>query len=420
MEIFLNKKKLNELIEESKTFCILPWIHLHVMPDSSVIPCCVSPYDDHYGDGKEQVVAEIWNSEKYKQLRLNMLNNIASKGCARCYKLENSGFISMRNSFNLLFKDHVEKVNKTNPDGSLGTIDLKYIDIRFSNLCNFKCRGCSPALSSSWYDDHQALLGFESTEPKVRSVSVSSPNFWNELKSMTPYAEEIYFGGGEPLITKEHYEILRYLDSLGRFNIRLGYNTNLSTLSYGTVDLAEMWAKFDNVRIGISIDDLGPRAEYFRHGTKWEVIERNIIKLRDNYSNLSLYVNCTVNIMNVYYLPDLYDHLTENKIIGPEAFNLNLLLDPAELTVQVLPKNMKVKVANRLRAHINKLSAKGNLYLKAIVDINNLISFMDEKDKSGLMPIFQKNTLKLDKLRNEDFLKTYPELSELLTLVPGN
>ena len=36
---------------ELKSFCILPWIHLNVLPNGSVIPCCISPYDDIYGDG---------------------------------------------------------------------------------------------------------------------------------------------------------------------------------------------------------------------------------------------------------------------------------------------------------------------------------------------------------------------------------
>jgi MoaA/NifB/PqqE/SkfB family radical SAM enzyme len=410
----LKKEEIEKLLKESKTFCMLPWIHLHVMPDSSVLPCCISPYDDHYGEGKTQNMMEIWNSDKYKELRLNMLNGRASSGCSRCYQIEKSGFVSMRKNINKQFQGHVDLVEKTNVDGSLDKIDLKYIDIRFSNLCNFKCRGCSPALSSSWFDDYQVLHGYKSEEPKVKSVSVGSPGFWDELKSMTPYAEEIYFGGGEPLITKEHYEVLKHLDALQRYDVRLCYNTNLSQLNYGAVDLVEMWSKFRMVSLGISIDDLGPRAEYFRHGTKWEVIERNMIKLRDNYKNIHLYVNCTVNIMNVYYLPELFNHLTQNKIINPNSFNINLLLDPHELTVQVLPREFKDKVKNKLEEHILEMRKLGSDYNKAVVDMKNVINFMEEKDHSEFMPLFKSNTLKLDEIRSENFKEIFPEISDLI------
>ena len=61
------------LLRKSPTFCMVPWVHLHIMPDASVIPCCVAPYDDHFGDAKKRPLKEIWNSEKYKKLRINML-----------------------------------------------------------------------------------------------------------------------------------------------------------------------------------------------------------------------------------------------------------------------------------------------------------------------------------------------------------
>jgi MoaA/NifB/PqqE/SkfB family radical SAM enzyme len=416
----LKKEEIEKLLKESKTFCMLPWIHLHVMPDSSVLPCCISPYDDHYGNGKTESVMEIWNSEKFKELRLNMLNGIASKGCSRCYQIEKSGFGSMRKNINNQFQRHVDLVEATKADGSLEKIDLKYIDIRFSNLCNFKCRGCGPTLSSSWFDDHQQLYNYKSEETKVRSVSAGSPKFWDELKSMTPYAEEIYFGGGEPLITQEHYEVLKHLDALQRYDVRLCYNTNLSQLNYGSVDLVEMWAKFKMVSLGISIDDLGARAEYFRSGTKWSVVEKNMIKLRDNYKGIKLYVNCTVNIMNVLYLPELFNYLTENRIISPKGMNINLLLDPHELSIQVLNPFLKTKVRNKLNVFKLQLLSKSQEYAKAALDVDNIIKFMDEDDRSDLLPTFREHTLKLDEIRKESFLTTYPELSTLLNVDDGS
>jgi len=400
--------------QDSKVFCILPWIHLNVMPDSSVIPCCVSPYDDIYGNGETQNLKEIWNSEKFKNLRLNMLKGKPSAGCARCYSLEASGFKSLRQEMNNHFQSAYSLVDSTREDGSLENIHLKYIDIRFSNLCNFKCRGCSPTLSSSWQNDYQQLYGTSPAELKVKSIAVNSPEFWRELFSLIPHAEVIYFGGGEPLITKEHYEVLSLLNTLGKHDIELRYTTNLSQLHYGDYDLSEIWSKFKKVTLGISIDDLGDRAQYFRHGTRWTVIEKNLKTLTDHYPQIIRSVNCTVNLMNVYYFPEIYEYTVLSGLIDPYEFNVNLLLDPDELRIDVLNEEAKRKITTRLKKFKFKLQTLDRKFHYVIKDIDSIIRFMNDSDKSYLLPLFHEKTEQLDKLRGEDFKSTYPELVELL------
>ena len=386
------------------------------MPDSSVIPCCISPYDDIYGNGTNQTLKEIWNSERYKKLRQNMLNDIPSPGCERCYVLENSKFESMRESINKRFDKSFAQIENTLEDGTFQPEgpDLEYIDIRFSNLCNFKCRGCSPALSSSWYDDHQQLFAYKSQEPKVKSIATQSPAFWEELKVAIPNAQEIYFGGGEPLITKEHFEILKILEEQNRFDIRLSYNTNLAQLNYGQHNLAEIWSKFNFVKVGISIDDIDSRAEYFRHGTKWPLIQANLQKLIDKHPTVLRYVNCTVSLMNVLYLPEIFNQLVSSGVITPNSFNINIMLAPEEFSVQVLPPHLKTLVRDKLSIFSEELFNKGLTYFKASHDFRNIITFLDEQDKSNLLPVFKERTLKLDQLRNENFALTYPELAELV------
>lgn len=400
-------------MSDNKAFCVLPWVHLHVMPDSSVIPCCVSPYDDHYGNVSKEKVEEIWNSEKFLTIRKQMLAGELPPGCARCHSIESSGFQSMRNKLNDYFARHVPELKaKTSPEGRFEEIKMRYIDIRFSNLCNFKCRGCSPALSSAWYDDHQALFNYTSDKPKVSSISVDSPDFWNRFQELALEAEVIYFGGGEPLITKEHFDLLRLLISKGNTNIDLSYNTNLSTLTYGNNDLTELWSHFKSVQLGISLDDIGPRAEYFRSGTKWNVIEKNMRKLRDEFTQIHRYVNVTVSAMNVFYLPELYSYLLSEKLISPNSFSINLLLDPHELRMDALPMAAKVAIQKKLKNFSSKILFLG--HSKTSVDINNVVEQMMAIDNSHLFETFKERTKKLDAIRGESFAATYPELNTLL------
>lgn len=389
---------------------------MHAMPNSTVIPCCVWPYDDVFGDGSTQKIQDIWNNKKYRQLRLNMLAGKESKGCTHCYTLDTAGFHSMRKGINERFSHLNPVVRTTQPDGSVPELKLSYIDIRFSNLCNFRCRGCSPALSSSWYEDHQKLFNYKSDKPKVIGVAANSPEFWSELKKQISMGiEEVYFGGGEPLIAAEHFEVLNMLISQGMTKTRLSYNTNLSTLTYGNHDLAGLWNQFDSVFLGISMDDIGERAEYFRKGTDWKKMVINLNRLIKEFPKINRYINCTVNIHNAYYLPEIIEWAVDAGVVQPHQFFVNMLLDPKEYVLHIYPKPIKDRVRARLSEFQEKCKSRGG-WEHVVESIRKVISFMDQKDISSLLPLFQQRTKALDQIRNESFVKVYPELSEMMTL----
>ncbi len=402
-----------EALNNDPVFCMMPWIHLHVMPDSTVTPCCVWPYDDVFADGKTQTLREVWNSEKMRQLRQSMLNGRPSQGCDRCYTLEKAGFSSLRKTTNQRFAHAASTAVATTADGMLPDLSLRYIDIRFSNLCNFRCRGCSPSLSSSWYEDHQRLYDYKSEKPRVVSIAADAPTFWTELKSIIPGAEFIYFGGGEPLIAREHFEVLKLLIDQGKTQIDLSYNTNLSTLSYGDHDLAAMWSKFRHVTVGVSLDDIGPRAEYFRKGTDWKIIHKNIDRLIRDFPAIGRYVNCTVSVHNAYYLPEIVEWLVANKVIVPAAFNVNMLLDPEEYVLHVLPKPLKDRIRQRLIEYSDRHRSVPGWH--HIVDsFRKVIAFMDQTDDSQKLTTFRTRTHTLDKIRRESFSDVFPELREMM------
>jgi len=166
--------------------------------------------------------------------------------------------------------------------------------------------------------------------------------------------------------------------------------------------------------LGISIDDLGDRAQYFRHGTRWTVIEKNLKTLTDHYPQIIRSVNCTVNLMNVYYFPEIYEYTVLSGLIDPYEFNVNLLLDPDELRIDVLNEEAKRKITTRLKKFKFKLQTLDRKFHYVIKDIDSIIRFMNDSDKSHLLPLFHEKTEQLDKLRGEDFKSTYPELVELL------
>ena len=147
-KIFKNKNKNN--YENSKTFCILPWIHMYVNPDGSVLPCCIAQHKERLGNVQEESIKDIWNNEKYKSLRKRMLAGEKCNECTACYSSEENNNQSMRQDKLNRFKESISLIQNTNSDGSLNEMNLKYFDVRWSNICNFKCRSCGSLYSSSW------------------------------------------------------------------------------------------------------------------------------------------------------------------------------------------------------------------------------------------------------------------------------
>src|SRR6056300_1045743 len=106
-----------ELLIESDTFCMLPWIHLHAYPDGRAYPCCFGLDKYPVGNLNTESMEEVFNGEKMKKMRTNMLNNKPCKECGKCYEQEKAGFFSMRLSSNKHFGHNIGLVDNTDNEG---------------------------------------------------------------------------------------------------------------------------------------------------------------------------------------------------------------------------------------------------------------------------------------------------------------
>jgi radical SAM protein with 4Fe4S-binding SPASM domain len=412
------KFEKNYLLKKSKYFCMLPWIHTHVLPSSEVIPCCVWPYNKSLGNVSNSSLKEIINNDEYKQIRKKMLSDESVENCRQCYQRDSADGMSLRTSSNSKWGHFFERdVLPTTDDVTITDFKMVYFDIRFSNICNFKCRGCSPELSSSWLSDHEKLYDYKSDKNKLISI-MPNENIWSELLKLVPTIEEAYFAGGEPLIMDEHYLMLEEFIKAGRTDIRLSYNSNMSNLKFRDKLIVDYWKNFKNVYVGVSIDDFGPRGEYFRHGMSWDKVVENINFVRKECPHVYFSVNCTVSLFNVYYLPEIHQKLVNDKIISIGDLLLNLLIDPIEYRVQVLPREFREKIAKKLSDYVSKMliqyKDKDPVGIsRLIASFNSVINFALESDLEASHKDFFNRNIKLDAIRGEDFLKTYPELDFL-------
>jgi len=412
-ELNLQEKKL---LYESKTFCIYPWIHLHAYPTGEAWPCCHAEMSaGSVGNAKTHSLERIWNSDRMKELRSNMLTEKSDRLCVRCYEQEDAGFLSGRKSANGHHGHHISRVSETQPDGHLDRFEMTYWDVRFSNLCNLSCRSCGHIFSSSWYQDQVKLAGPDwAKKNKPLNIAGRDPDdMWNQLLSHIDFVEQIYFAGGEPLMMDEHYRILEELERRGRFDVRLTYNTNFTQTKLKDRTVFDYWKKFKNVSVGASLDAMGPRAEYIRKGTDWAVVEENRIKMMEICPDVDFYISSTLSIMNAWHLPDFHKNWTDRGLIRAQDFNVNILQDPPHYRMDIAPMKYKQRLRIKYEEHLEWLRPQDHLN-RASQGFASAINFMMNIDNTGLIEKFWKKSHQLDQIRDENILIVLPELGALV------
>jgi radical SAM protein with 4Fe4S-binding SPASM domain len=419
-----------EKAQSSKTFCILPWIHQYVGPPGDVKPCCV--YDDtlDLGNLKKNTLKEIWNSETSKKIRVDMLNGVEVPGCTTC-NIRNYSSQSPRGDANNTWVEEINTiVNETHTDGYLPEHKLKYVDARFNNLCNFKCRTCTPHFSTSWHEDYEKLRNPDEVieYPKPLLIPGNTPS--QLLDEILPHLSEvkrIYFAGGEPLMQIEHYKVLEELIRINHTGtshkpLSIQYSTNFSSLSLGKHSIFDYWKKFNRIMVHASLDGTYKRAEYWRKGTDWKTIVSNREELKKNCPHVTFNIGSTLSWVNAFNLLELHKEWTELKYININSMLINVLDSPNFYSIKHIPNWKKKKIEIAFTEHIDWLIEKKakehtkQQYLNAISAMYSI----ETGDEFLQATAFNKTSTELDNLRGENFWDIFPEHNDMKELINGS
>lgn len=421
--------KINKTIDEIKelakgdAFCILPWIHMHPWPDGRVFTCCLSEHHSPIGNLNEMDLDECYNSDNMKKFRLDMLNNKKISNCTRCYELEDIGHDTLRKRSNSEFieekfayhNNKAEIVQQTNKDGSVDKVHLTYMDIRFSNICNMRCRTCGPDLSSQWFEDAVDSKFNRTPQQKILQIRKGNTSFMEQFDPYLETVEKIYWAGGEPLIMDEHWYIMNKLVEMGRTKketpMRIFYNTNFSKLTYKDHDAIELWKNFDNVSVGASLDAGWEKGEYLRKGTIWSEALANRERMKQELPDKDFSISCTVSMFNALDVCDFYKRLCEIGFIEPKDFGINILLGKHVHRATVLPEHMRKQVQKKIEDTLEWIGDRDTVG-RVTDTFKSLHQFMDGDDSHLLSDSLQE-CKEMDKFRSETLFDVFPELEEL-------
>lgn len=411
---------VENLVKHGKHFCVLPWVHFHSWPDGRVMPCCIADSNKPVANiNNNESVIQMMNSEDYKKMRTQMLNDEPVEACKRCYDLELMGTWTMRQSHNKRRGlEYVKDISETTKDdGEITEFKMKYMDLRFSSICNMKCRSCGPGCSSLWAQEFVDRMGTDEYEKYfgTRKIVINASeemSFMNKLKPYLKDVLEVYFAGGEIIITPEHYECLDYWIENGlNEQIELTYTTNFSSLKFKDKDLIGYWKKFPKLKIWASLDADGDVAEVIRKGTDWDRIVKNIRAVKEQVPHAEFQITPTISIWNVFDFPDFFDYMLDEGFIDTKSSpRFNLATNPWYANIMILPKHVKRRLTELYRIYQDRYKDNPDIHNGFKMIIYNLN--VGEENKGGILE-FKKFNDELDQFRKEKITDVIPELKEV-------
>lgn len=364
----------------------MPWLHLHVGNEGYVKACCVANIT--YGNINNQSLETIWHGTPINTLRNKFEKGEADPRCQTCISIDKSGGKSIR-----------QETFERFPNFNINETSLpKYFDIRFSNICNFRCRTCWHGASSKWFDEAKKLKRNVSDKAIIQNIKDFKQFIFTSKKALLQ-AEEIYFAGGEPLVTEEHYRLLDFLIQHKHTKIRLRYNTNFSKLKFKNWNILALWKQFDNVEVLASIEATHELGAYIRKDFSWEEFVKNRKILKKECPDVIFKIAPTISVLNIKHLPELYQTCIELNLIETNDLYINLVERPLFYNIKALPQATK----NDITFSFKSLISNQKLPKSISGQLQECIDFMNDEDLSKHWSKFIQETKLMDDLREESF-----------------
>lgn len=365
--------------------CPLPWTGIAVEPDGTVKNCAVS--STRLGNLKYTPIKALLDNNFNKHIRAELTANTWPRACGHCERVE---------QIDPLFSNRSYQLNlHTDADiDYAGKHQLTQLDLRWSNTCNYACIYCGPYFSSLWATELDQKVNADREHfTKLKDYAYSG---LNNLK-------EVYLAGGEPLLIKENLELL---EELYRVNpgclVRITTNaSNLNNKIYRKIQ------EFTNVKWEVSVEAVGEQFEYIRYPGVWTEFESNIKQLLAEWPKESLGITMNYFLLNCNSIVETGKHLI-NLGFDENTVAVHPLTNPKYLDARGIPDESKERVIQYLTDYPNGGSTFGT-------SLQNCAEFLAKPfDRNIDDIVYSLNTI--DKRRNLNFTKTFPNITKCLKI----
>ena len=448
----------NTINSISPSFCVAKWKQVTMHLQNGHTHSCHHP-NTHVVPLEEirRNPTALHNTEFKKSQRKLMLEGKRPEECDYCWKAEDSGNRYSDRTYKSADRTwavpHTQEIANSPWDSN---VDPSYVEISFSNVCNFKCSYCSPNISSQWmeeierYGAYPTSQKFNNLEWFKQNQQMPIPNnqenpyvdaFWKWFPDMYGQLKQFRITGGEPLLNKNTFKVLDYIIENPNPNLTFSVNTNMNVPDdiynkfIEKLKIIQDNKKIHHLQIFTSAEAYGKQAEYIRYGMNYNQWIANIELMLQEVPSAGVSIMSTYNILSVLSYKDfLADILRIRLKYRQQAYKnhrMPIILDmpylryPAHQASYIMPEYLIHYVEEQVKfMEDNKESGipgqeYTGFYEHEIYKLRRIYNIIQTELNN---PNPNRNTCRSDfvifvdehdRRRGTNFLETFPELSQM-------
>jgi len=317
------KRRLDRV---SPSYCVAKWQQVTIHLATGQTHSCHHP-------GTHKIPVEeladnpsaLHNTNHKKKLRKLMLEGHRPSECDYCWRVEDApGYDHysdriLKSGDPIWGEPFLDASSKMPWDAN---VLPSYVEVSFSNVCNFGCAYCSPEISSTLMQDARRHGPIELSGKRFdrdirfleRENRMPIPNrepnpyieaWWRWWPELYPQLKVFRITGGEPLLSKETFKTLDWIIANPNPDLDLAINSNLGVDDSLLNEFLEK-ANFivenklvKSLKIFTSCDTYGEQAEYVRVGLDYTKWYNNLWNIALKYPNLHVVIMVTFNLLSI-------------------------------------------------------------------------------------------------------------------------
>lgn len=435
-------------------FCLAKWTQVTMHLQLGHTHSCHHPRTHGISTAEiKRNPSALHNTMYKKRRRKEMLEGGRPEECDYCWNVEDTSdrfsdrTFKSSESWSLPHYDEITQLNWR------ADYNPKYVEVAFSNACNFKCSYCGPAFSSKWmeeidkygaypttdrFNDPQYLVDENKVPFKQTEENPYVDAFWKWWPDLYKDLHTFRITGGEPLMSKDTWKILDYIiqEKNPNKNLNIAINSNLGVpdkLIDKFIEKVQRISDEGRVKefiIFTSVDSWGEQAEYIRNGLEFNKFWDNVNKVLTKCPRVNLTFMVTYNALSVPNYHKLVEGVygLKKDYGSPDRYwNSAVFLDtsylryPTHQTVQILDQKwannifQQAQLADFLAVPLfeNKYIGYSDIEIQKIKRTYDWMkSTKDDYDLKVKRHNFANFIQAHDTRRNTDFVKVFPELED--------
>ena len=457
MDEFQDVKKFSKKLDDiSPSMCFAKWKQVTLHLQTGHNHSCHHPKTHKTPlEELQKDPSALHNTQFKKQQRELMLSGQRPSECDYCWRVEDSskdGSV-LSDRYTKSYEPWAQDFKQEILQRKTQNINPSYLEVSFSNVCNFKCSYCAPEISSKWmeeikqhgpYPTSTLFNNLENVEKQNKMpIPHSQPNpyvdaFWDWWPKLYKDLRVFRITGGEPLMTKNTFKVLDYVIENPNPNIKININSNLCVPNEildkfiekaKRIQGEELIAQF---QVYTSNEAKGDRAEYIRNGLDYNQWLDNCRRILAEIPNSKLTNMATYNALSVTSFSDFMEDWLElrrefmngPKRRNPVSLDVAYLRWPWHQSIHILPKTFLSIIEDQVTfMHRNKEVGTwpplcGNGFYDHEINRMSRVYYVAKKgaDEGFNVKQSQKDFVAFvdehDKRRGTNFLNTFPEMED--------